>query len=298
MKKCLPLPEGERVGERANQNQATLHPMLLVLTLSLINATPDYSVVVARRLGVDAKRAAELSTVFARAVEKDTTHPLGQLLPADEATELLKKAGFPDTSVCNGSAACVSSLARVSGLKRIIALQLVKVGSDLAVDASVVEGDVGRILGSVTRTVKLKSATDELDGLARDLLAKLPKVAPVVVAATPEIKPGDAPKNVDLTPPPPLPPPEVVEQPPGLTTGRKVALGLGGSAVVALGIGIGLGASALTQSNALSAIDPQFNEKAAAARSTALGADLGYIAAGSLAVGALVAWLVSPPAAP
>ncbi|MDP1828945.1 MAG: hypothetical protein Q8L48_37130 [Archangium sp.] len=268
--------------------------MLLALTLSLINATPDYSVVVARRLGVDARRAAELSAVFAQALEKDTTHPLGQLLPVGEATEQLKQAGFPDTSVCNGSAACVSSLARVSGLKRIVALQLVKVGSDLAVDASVVEGEAGRILGSVTRTVKLKTADGELEPLARELLSKVAKATPELVAVK-----SDAPKNVDLTPPPPLPPPEVEVTPaPGLTTGRKVALGLGGGAVVALGVGIGLGASALSQSNALSAIDPQFEEKAAAARGTALAADLGYIAAGSLAVGALVAWLVSPPPAP
>ena len=256
--------------------------MLLALaTLALLGAGPDYSVVVARRLGLEPKRAAELATSFAEALEQQPAHPLGTLLPVDEAAVVLERAGFPDTSVCNGSAACVSSLARVSGLSRIVALQLVKVGTELAIDVSVVEGSSGRILGVVTRSVKLKTASDALFELAAELVTKLPA-------------PSDAPTEIALTPEPP-PPPSVELTPPSLPTGRKVALGLGGGAVVALGIGVGLGVSALEQSKALSAADPRFEERAAAARSTALGADLTYGLAGALAVGALVTWLVSSP---
>ena len=271
--------------------------MLLALaTLSLLGAGPDYSVVVARRLGLDSKRAAELASSFAQALEQDSSHPLGELFPVDEAGEALKKAGFPDTSVCNGSSACVSSLARVSGLKRIIALQLVKIGSDLAIDASVVEADSGKILGAVTRTVKLKSSSAELIGLAAELLQKFSRSAPPTPPVA-VVKQDDAPTKVDLAPSAALPAPEpVAVTPPSLPTGRKVALGLGGGAVAVLGVGIGLGVSALGQSKSLSAIDSKFEEKAAAARGTALAADLSYGAAGALAVGALVAWLVSPVA--
>jgi hypothetical protein len=261
--------------------------MLLALaTMSLLGAGADYSVVVARRLGLDPARAAELADLFAQGIEKAPTHPLGRLLAVEEATAKLKAAGFPDTSVCSGSAACVSSLARVSDLKRIIALQLVKIGGDLAVDASVVEGEAGRILGTVTRTVKLKSPTDELNALALELVAKLPKI---------EVAASDAPAQTDLTPPP-TPPEQVELTPPArLPTGRKVALGLGAGALAGLGVGIALGASALGQSQSLSAIDPKFEEKAAAARGTALGADLSYVGAGALAIGAVIAWFASPP---
>ena len=254
--------------------------MLLALaTLSLLGAGPDYSVVVARRLGLEPKRATELATSFADALEHQPTHPLGTLLLLDEAAATLERAGFPDTTVCSGSAPCVSSLARVSGLARIVALQLVKVGSELAIDVSVVDAS-GRILGVVTRSVKLKTANDELSSLAAELISKLPP-------------PADAPVEVKLTPP--TPPPTVEVTPPPFPTGRKVALGLGGGAVVALGVGVGLGVSALGQSKALSPLDPQFENKAAAARGTALGADLTYGLAGALAVSALVAWLISPP---
>ncbi len=257
--------------------------MLLALaTLALFGAGPDYSVVVARRLGVDPQRASELAVAFAAALEAQPTNPLGTLLPVDEAASSLERAGFPDPSVCNGSAACVSSLARVSGLSRIVALQLVKVGTELAIDASVVDAS-GKILGVVTRSVKLKTAPDALPELAAELIERLPA-------------PSDAPVEVVLTPPPPAEtPPSVALAPPPFPTGRKVALGVGGGAVVALGIGVGLGVSALDQSRALSAADPRFEERAAAARSTALAADLTYGLAGALAVSAAITWLVSHP---
>jgi len=253
--------------------------MLLALaTLSVLGASPDYSVVVARRLGLEPKRATELATSFADALEHQPTHPLGTLLPVDEAAAALERAGFPDTTVCSGSAPCVASLARVSGLARIVALQLVKVGSELAIDVSVVDVS-GKILGVLTRSVKLKGANDELPALAAELIAKLPP-------------PADAPVEVKLTPP--TPPPAVEVTAPAMPVGRKVALGLGGGAVVALGVGVGLGVSALGQSKALSPLDPQFENKAAAARSAALGADLSYGLAAALALSALVAWLFTP----
>jgi len=274
--------------------------LLTLLTISVLHAGPEYSVIVARRLGVDAKKAAELATECATALEAQGASPLGTLVPVDEAASRLAAAGFPDAAVCNGASACVASLARVSGLTRMVSLQLVKIGADLAIDASVVEGDSGQSVAAVTRTVKLKAAPAGLRELAAQLLARVPALkpqAPPQPTPVAEHLPDDAPKNTTLTPDPgPPPQPPLVSAAPTLPVGRKVAIGLAAGAVIALGVGIGLGVSALSQSKTLSALDPLYADKAAATQRTANIADASYGTAGALAIGAGLAWFLSPPA--
>lgn len=268
--------------------------MVLALTLSLLGATPEYSVIVARRIGIDEKKGTELAELLADQLERQSRHPLGALLPVKDANAQLAKAGFPDTAVCNGASACVATLARACGFKRLVSLQLVKIGSDVAVDASVIEGE-GKSVAAVTKTIRLKNAGDELLAIAGELILELPEGSstPPVAAKLPETKP-DAPKVVALTPHVEEPPLVVAPAlPPGLSTGRKVALGLGGAAVAALAVGIGLGVSAMGQSSTLSVKDAEYAARVSAVKQTALGADLSYGAAGALAIGAGVAWLVS-----
>ena len=262
--------------------------LALALTASLLAASTDASVVVARRIGLEAKKGTELAQQLVTALQAKTPLRLGTVIDVAVANERLAAAGFPDTSVCNGAASCVASLARVGGFGRLVALQLVKLGGDVAVDASVVDGETGKALAAVTRTIKLKNAADELAALAGELLAKVPASdAPAV--EKPE------PVSVVTTPPPAPEPEPIVETkppPPGLSTARKVSLGLGGAAVVAVGVGVGLGVSASGQASMLSVRDPSYDAKVAAAKGTALGADLSYGAAGALAVTAIVLWVV------
>jgi hypothetical protein len=269
----------------------------LPLALTLVLAASDqYSLVVARRLGVDPARAQELTAALGVELNDLSSASLGKQVPLTATAETLAKAGFPDTSVCNGASSCVASLAKLSGLGRLVAVQLVKIGANVAVDVSVVDSATGTTLAAATRSVPLKSPRKELELLARELVGKLP---PPEVAKVEPVKPPptDVPKDTTLTPkdPPPPEPPIVVAEAPGMPTGRKVALGLGAGAVVSLGVGIGLGASALAQSSSLSALDPDYEAKAAAVKGRALAADLSYGLAAGLAVAAVVTWLMSPP---
>lgn len=266
--------------------------MVGAVALVLLTATPESSVVVARRIGLDATKGVELAQQLVTALEQQPGKPLGAVLPVSEANERLAKAGFPDTAVCNGAAACVASLAKVSGFARLVSLQLVKLGGDLAIDASVIDGRTGQSLAVVTRTVKAKALTAELSALAAELLAKLPASALAPASTTPP------PDTTEAPPTPPLLPavePVVVTAPArAMPTGRVVALGLGGAAVVSLGVGLGLGVSAMNQSNQLSVLDPAYGARVAAVRQAALGADISYVLAGAFAVAALVTWLLTP----
>lgn len=267
----------------------------LVLTAALA-AGDQYSLVVARRLGVDADKARELSATLGDELKAQSSASLGQPVPLDDVAQTLARAGFPDTAVCNGAAACVASLAKLSGLARLVAVQLVKVGSSVALDVSVVDSATGKTQAAVTRSVSLKAPAKDLALLAKELVGKLPP--PTVATVEPEpVKPPpvDAPKDTTLVPDPPPEPPVVVAPGPGLPTGRKVALSLGGAAILAAAVGVGLGVSATGQANGLSALDPQYEARAAAVRSQALGADVAYGVAGGLAVAAVVTWLVSAP---
>jgi len=255
-------------------------------TLVMLNAEPGYSLVVSRRVGVEAGRAIELTAELAQALEAEPSRPLGALVPVPEAAATLAKAGFPDSAVCNGAVACVASLAKVSGLTRLVALQLVKVGAELTVDASVVDGASGRAVAVLTRTMKLRDVSEGLRAFSAELTALASEIPPAEVVAP------DAPTAVTLTP---EPRPPGVTLASGLPTGRKVALGLGAGAVAALVVGIVLGVVALGLANALSAFDPRYEAHAAAARRTGVGADVVYGTAGALAIGAVLTWFLAPP---
>jgi hypothetical protein len=269
----------------------------LPLALTLVLAAGDqYSLVVARRLGVDPARAQELTAALGVELNDLASASLGKQVPLTATAETLAKAGFPDTAVCNGASACVASLAKLSGLGRLVAVQFVKVGANVAVDVSVVDSATGKTLAAATRSVPLKSPRKDFEALAKELVSKLPPPAAAKVEPEPlKPLPSDTPKDAALTPKDtPPPPPIVVAEAPGMPTGRKVALGLGAGAVVSLGVGIGLGASALAQSNSLSTLDPDYEAKAAAVKGQALGADIAYGVAAGLAVAAVVTWLLNP----
>lgn len=251
--------------------------MVFALTLSLLTATPEASVVVARRISLDAAKAQELAEQLATALSQQSSGALGTLMPVADAMACLSKAGFPDTAVCNGAAACVASLAKVCGFKRLVALQMGKVGADVAVDVSIVDGATGASLAAVTSTLNLKNASEAMGPLAAELLSKLAPTPPPVEVVT---------RGTALTPEAPA-----VATP--LSTHQKVALGLGAGAVASLGVGIALGVSALGQSNQLSERDPRYAANVMTVRQTALFSDVGYGAAIALAVSALVVWLVS-----
>ncbi|MEW5741035.1 MAG: hypothetical protein AB1938_19090 [Myxococcota bacterium] len=272
----------------------------LVLT-AVLAASDQYSLVVARRLGVDAQKAQELAASLGVELRDLSSPALGKQVPMVEVAETLSKAGFPDTAVCNGAAACVASLAKLSGLGRLVAVQLVKIGGNVAMDVSVVDSATGKTLGAATRSVPIKTPRQDLELLAKELVGKLPplELAKVETPAIKQPPPDDTPKDTTLVPKdaPPPEPPIVVAEAPGMPTGRKVALGLGGGAVVSLAVGIGLGASAMAQANSLSALDPDYEQKAAAVKGQALGADIAYGLAAGLAVAAVVTWIMSPPAA-
>ncbi|MBL8918261.1 MAG: hypothetical protein JNJ54_05335 [Myxococcaceae bacterium] len=271
--------------------------MFGAVTLALLAAAPESSVVVARRIGLDAARAQELAQQLASALEQQADSPLGAVLPTASANARLAKAGFPDTAVCNGAAACVASLAKVSGFERLVSLQLVKLGGDLAVDASVIDGRTGQSLAVVTRTIKAKALSTELSALAVELVSKLPAVATRAAATVPA--PTDQPvkRAEPPPPPPPLEPAVTAAAAPALPTGRIVALGLGGAAVVSIGVAIALGVSAVGQSNQLSVLDPSYAMRVASVRQSALFADVSWAAAGAFAVAALATWLLTPSSA-
>lgn len=250
--------------------------MVGVVTMVLLTAQPESSVVIARRLGLEPARGTELAQQLVDTLVLQP-HPFGRLVGATEANERLAKAGFPDTAVCNGATACIASLAKVGGFDRLISLQLVKLGPDLAVDASVVEESSGVSLAVVTRTVRAKSIADDLVALANELISKLPVHAPKTASAT--RLPSAA--RAELEP-----------RRGGWSTNRWVALGLGGAGVVALGVGLALGISANAQANRLSVLDPSYEANVASVRQSALLADLGFVTAGAFAVAALVTWLL------
>ncbi|MFO0601334.1 MAG: hypothetical protein U0228_38855 [Myxococcaceae bacterium] len=255
--------------------------MWLALSLSLLGAVPDSAVVVARRIGVEPDKALEIALDFTEALRAGDPARAGPLLDAHLALERFAKAGFPDPSVCNGKAACVASLAKVGGFRRLVALQLARAGTSVAVDASLVDGETGAPLASATRMVFARDWQGGLSAIATELLSRWPaEDAPVVTRGPAETAP-----------------PVVVTASSSLSPGRTAALAVGGGAVVALGVGIALGVSASAQANQLSVLDPRYDERVAAVRGTALGADVSYIAAGALAVTALVVWLVDPGAA-
>ncbi|MCC6337174.1 MAG: hypothetical protein IT380_24670 [Myxococcales bacterium] len=184
--------------------------VLALLAASVFGGTPpEYAVVVSRRIGATPQVADGLATSLGKVLDAAGHPRLGRLLPASELKPRLLAAGLPDPSVCNGASACVATLARVSGLTHLVALQVVKVGGDLALDVSVVESRTGKTLVAEARTLKAKTATGEVGSLAAAVLAKLPD---------PEPEPLDTP----VAPPPPPPPPPAApgspEPPPTVQT--------------------------------------------------------------------------------
>ncbi|MHB8876637.1 MAG: hypothetical protein ACYC8T_23320, partial [Myxococcaceae bacterium] len=147
---------------------------------------------------------------------------------------------------------------------------------------------------AVTGSMPFASPSKAMERLAAELVAKaknsLALPAPRPVAA-------DAPKK--------LPEPSLavavvapVEQPRPVPVARYAAYGLGGLSLVAAGTGVFMGVSATSASDSLSTLDPAYPQKRDQVLSSARNADLAYGAAAALAVGAVVAWWLSPEPQP
>lgn len=170
--------------------------VLAVLATLVTAAEPNYSVVVTRRLGVSPELAANLANDLATALNQNGARKLGTLIRPTTATARLVTLGLPESTVCNGGAACVSTLARVLDTQHLVAVQLVKVGSDIAVDVSLVARGEARSLAAVTRTTNGQAASREMQAIARELVALLPDLPP-----EPEAVKEDKQKAPEVEPP-------------------------------------------------------------------------------------------------
>jgi hypothetical protein len=132
---------------------------------------------------------------------------------------------------------------------------------------------------------------------AVDLFLKVKKSLQAPPAPLPEDDlPPDAPRAATLEPaaaPSTAPGASFIERRP-LTT----ALGLTTGVAFAVGLGLGVNARNLSIQANEARFDAEFQEKAAAARANATGANVAYGVAAAALVGALIAAVVEGPAAP
>jgi hypothetical protein len=276
--------------------------MTLALALvAVLHATPTWSISVTRRVGVDPAKAAELSLQFA---EKLTG--LGEAIDPKTFADRLSSMGL-EPGTCAGSADCIANLGKRGGVDRVVALQLLKLGTKVTVDATLFDVATGSALGAVTDTVPMASPQKKLAELAAKLSQKAPPLPPPEPVAAVEPPPPapppapppsappaqDAPKAEVLTPAPsPQPVPMVAAEhkTPAL---RYVSFGLGGAAIVSLGVAITMSIVSVYQANSIPNTDPQFLQAHQIALNTARGADVSYGVAGAFAVSSIVAFLLS-----
>jgi hypothetical protein len=132
---------------------------------------------------------------------------------------------------------------------------------------------------------------------AVDLFLKVKKSLQAPPAPLPEDDlPPDAPRATTLEPstvPVARPSPSFIERRP-LTT----ALGLTTGIAFAVGLGLGVNARNLSIQANEARFEAEFQEKAAAARANATGANIAYGLAAAALVGAIIAAVVESPAAP
>ncbi len=270
------------------------------LLLALSSATPTSAVAVTRRVGLDAARAIELADRLGSALLAQKAERLGLLLDAERFLDRAKAAQAKDPVSCGGNTSCAVGIGKAAGVQYLVALQLVAVGTSLAVDGRVLEVAEGGVLATVTATLPKAPSDAELGELAKKMLSQLKPLEPVkVVELPPEplqvpdaAPPGDRP--LAATGPTLVPAPGVVVAPPVPVSGKPAAIGLGVSAVVAAGAGVGLLVLGHSRAAAVDPASPDASRDRTVAKGLAMGANLGFAAAGVLLTGAVAAWLLAP----
>lgn len=263
--------------------------MSLTLLLTLLTAEPSYSLMVSRRVGVTAEQANELCDALGRELSKRDLG-LGVQIPPPNFRAQLQESGLGDPSICAGAAACASDFGRGAKLDTVIALQMAKVGGQIAIDASVVRVAGAEVLAAPSQLLKLSAIEKGFAQLSNQIAnalraraesgdTKNPKVS-----LTPPIEDSQVPSAAIQ----PSTQPSTVKK--WLRISSYIAAGLG---VVAAGTGITFGIMARQQATALLGTDPMYDQKRATAFAWAQRADVMYISAGGLAAVAVALFVFS-----
>lgn len=283
-----------------------------LIVLGSMGATPTWSVAVTRRVGVSADSGMELAEMLS--VELGN---LGEKIPGTRVSPhalaaTLLAANNPDTASCAGATDCAAVIARQGGVDFLFAIQMVKVGQNIILDATLVRAPDGAAVATATKATPFKKPVKAIGELATDLAAKAgamheplpkpPEVAsppPPPVAGSTETAEGPGPVKVSSASPEAgtSTRAEPAEQP-SMSVGRYVALGLG---VAAVGVGAAggyFGFSAMSQANNLSDKDPNLSRAQSQVMSTAQTADAAYGIAAAVAISAIVVWIVARPSSP
>jgi len=147
--------------------------LIAALVLSQPSAEPaGYVVLVTRRVGLEEARATALASQFAAELEVQQAGTLGPAAPVGNAAD------------CAGAVECAAARARDGKRRWAVALQLVRLGTDLGVDATLVDVGTGRAtaVAAATGTTEATAPGRALLRLARDLWSRA-KGAPAIVAA-------------------------------------------------------------------------------------------------------------------
>jgi hypothetical protein len=178
---------------------------MFALTVAMLAAASPgggtYSVLIARRVGMPQADGIEVAEAFGRYLEAGQGRSLGTQLGARAlAVTLTASANTPDSAGCAGANDCLIALGRVGKLDELVALQVVKVGKNLAVDVTILDVATGAVRGTATGSVPAVRPYKELEPLAAQLMISW-AATPAPVTATP-------PEPVAAEEPPAAKPPE------------------------------------------------------------------------------------------
>ncbi len=269
--------------------------LAFTLAVSTLGSTPSYSVVVSRRVGLDAAAGLDLADGLSLSLER-VPQPPGKRVAPRAVTVTLAAAGTADSASCEGSVDCVAALGRIAGLDRLVGLQVVKIGNDIVIDAAVVDVKEGAPLATASAKIPLKAPGPSFAALAQDLTRGVetwaaPSPPPPAPSAVP------LPASLASQTPPAAPPPRQVAPVSSVAaptpTPRLVGYGLAGAGVACVAGGVTFGLLAQDAHRSAKALadaaDPlrraDFDAAKAATGTRMVVADVLYVA-GALALGA------------
>jgi hypothetical protein len=280
----------------------------LLLTSSA--ATPNWSVAVTGRTGIDTDAGLDLAEMLSVALGKHADQVPGKEVSARAFAATLLNANNPDSAACGGAVDCAAVVARQGAVDFLFAVQMVKVGQNVIFDVTLVRAVDGAAVATATKPVPFKKPVKAIGELAKDIAAKakamsepLPQPAqatpppppPAVVASEPGPK-SDEPIKVSNAQASDQPGASTeVRETQGTPVSRYVAIGLGVVAVGAAAGGVYFGVSASNAANNLRDKDPNLAKSQASVISTARTADIAYAVATAAAISAIVILVVSRP---
>jgi hypothetical protein len=279
-----------------------MHSVIAALAAASLAAEPSFSVLVTRKVGLDASAAAQFADMLSVVLEKKGV-PARRVSPVAFAASAAGE-GIPDPASCGSAVDCVAIIGRKGNVDWLFAAQMAKVGTQVILDVSLVRVADGVSVAAGTERVPYRKPAKAIEKLASQFIGKMtprePKAVPSSVEAElPAVTPPlTLPPVVAAEPAEPLPPTGSVEgkaAPSPLPLGRYVAVALGVVAVGSTGAGMYFGLSAQGQTNKLSVLSPNYNANVAQALRTAHAADACYGVAGALAIGAVIVWVLSGP---